>query len=235
MRLALVTPIGRESASLVAFLTEIEALVPRGFTHLLVTDDFTDAESLEIVKDFAIRENWCHVSAPPGGGIAGVYVAGHRAALESGAELILEMDAGFSHKPEEISRFLLAAEDFDVVLGYRSNVPGISSFQSTPFRRLISWAGTVAVRIALGIRLKDATSGFQLFHRNALQRILSAPLVSKGPFFQTEMKARCFQLHLEVGEVPISYSNPSRRIRLSDISDAVSSLVRVRKRRGLNA
>jgi dolichol-phosphate mannosyltransferase len=229
MRLAIVTPIGRESSTLSDFLKELENEVSRGFVHFLVTDSYTDSESLKIVKNFAGKEYWKHVTAPEGGGIAGVYIAGHLAALESGADLILEIDAGFSHKPEEIPRFLEAAEKFDVVLGYRSNVPGVSSFKSTPFRRMISWAGTSTVWLVLGIRLKDATSGFQLFHREALQKILGTPLVSKGPFFQTEMKARCFHLNLKVGEVPISYSNPSRRIRFSDISDAVGSLMKVRK------
>jgi len=87
----------------------------------------------------------------------------------------------------------------------------------------VSKGGTLLTNALIGTRLKDMTSGFQMFRHSALAAILDNGLKSRGPFFQTEMKI--YARNLKICEVPITYAAPPRGVRQGSISDALSVLL----------
>ena len=118
--------------------------------------------------------------------------------------MIGEMDADGSHQPEQLHRLLEALLDADLVIGSRY-VPG-GSVVNWPLRReAISRGGNLYVRMLLGISIRDATAGFRVFRRGALEKIDLASVESTGYVFQTDLVTRCLRAGLTVREVPIEF------------------------------
>jgi dolichol-phosphate mannosyltransferase len=165
-------------------------------------------------------ENKCVVDA---------YLRGYREALDAGCEWILEIDAGFSHQPSEIPQFFYKmAEGYDCVFGSRFCRGG--NFTDAPLGRyVISRWGSVITNFLLGTKLKDMTSGFELFTNATLQKIMEKGIQSRGHFFQTEIKVYCRNLRFT--EVPIHYRNPSQNVDSSVLIDAFSNLFRLFRKR----
>jgi dolichol-phosphate mannosyltransferase len=136
-------------------------------------------------------------------GLGAAYLAGFAWALERGYETVVEMDADGSHAPEELPRLLRALEHADVVLGSRW-VPGGSVHNWPASRRVLSQAGNLYTRVALGIALKDATGGYRAYRSSALADI-GLVVSSQGYCFQVELVWRAVRAGLTVIEVPISF------------------------------
>lgn len=96
-------------------------------------------------------------------------------------------------------------------------------------RRILSRGGSLLVNILLGTKLKDMTSGFELFTNSALKAVLNNGIKSRGHFFQTEIKVYCHKFH--IAEVPIHYRAPSASVNLVVLKDAFKNLFRLFKLR----
>ena len=137
-------------------------------------------------------------------GLGRAYVAGFRAALEMGAERIVQMDCDFSHDPKDLPRLL--AEDADLVIGSRY-VPG-GATPGWPFkRRLISRAGGVFIRVVTGMPLRDPTGGFKCWKAATLKKIDFETVASKGYSFQLEMNHRTWKAGCSIREIPIVFTD----------------------------
>ena len=137
-------------------------------------------------------------------GLGRAYVAGFRAALEMGAEKVVQMDCDFSHDPKDLPRLL--AEDADLVIGSRY-VPG-GATPGWPFkRRLISRAGGVFIRVVTGMPLRDPTGGFKCWKAATLEKIDFETVASKGYSFQLEMNHRTWKAGCSIQEIPISFTD----------------------------
>jgi dolichol-phosphate mannosyltransferase len=182
--------------------------------------------TLELLRHFAFEEPQLEVVwAPENRSVTDAYIRGYLEALHSGCDWILEIDAGFSHRPSDIPRFFeKMAEGYACVFGSRFCAGGEMT-ESSFKRRFISRGGTLLANILLGTKLKDMTSGFELFSRAALQEVLAKGIRSRGPFFQTEIKAHCHKLR--IAEVPISYRTPSHDINRRALMDAFGNLWRL--------
>ncbi len=158
-------------------------------------------------------ENTCVVDA---------YVRGYKEAINAGCDWILEMDAGFSHRPEQIPQFFQKmSEGYDCVFGSRFCEGG--QFTDSPWhRKFISRGGTILANMLLGTKLKDMTSGFEMFTKQALQTVLDKGIKSKGHFFQTEIKTNCRKMRIV--EVPIHYSCPSNNVDTGVLLDSFGRL-----------
>lgn len=153
-----------------------------------------------------------------------VYFHGYRAALAAGCQWILEMDAGFSHRPQEIPRFVEAmASGADYAAGSRF-LSG-SYIDSRPDRYLLSLGGTMLTNALLGTRMHDMTSGFECFSRRALTYVVRHGVQSRAHFFQTEI--RYLLRDWKWVEVPISYTSASGRVPWPSIVDALRNLLRI--------
>jgi dolichol-phosphate mannosyltransferase len=167
-------------------------------------------------------------------GLGHAYLAGFQTALESGADLVLEMDTDFSHDPADVPRLLAAAGGADLVLGSRY-VPGGGVADWSFVRRLLSRGGCLYARVLLGVPIHDLTGGFKCFHRRVLEAIDLSTVHADGYGFQIELTYRAIRSGFRVAEVPILFRE--RRVGTSKMTarialEAVWKVPALRLRRG---
>jgi dolichol-phosphate mannosyltransferase len=157
------------------------------------------------------------------------YVRGYREALADGYEWILEMDAGMSHCPEEIPRFLAAmARGVEFAAGSRFMAGG--HYEGGWFHKwMLSWGGTVLANALLRTPFTDLTSGFKCHTRGALEMIVARGVRSRAHSFQIEVRWRLRDRRWE--EVPISYHGASHRIGVRILLDCLRNLWTLRQER----
>lgn len=226
--LAVVIPMANEKASAVPLLREVVAQIAcmAWFDVFVVFDRTCTDGTIDHVRDLAKDEPAIKVIwAPENRSLVDAYLRGYQAALASGAAWILEFDAGYSHLPAEIPAFLAAmTHGYDCALGSRFCAGG-QMVGASWNRYLASRGGTLLTNLLIGTHLHDMTSGFQMFRREALERILANGLRSRGPFFQTEMKV--YARDMQVAEIPIHYKPGSQLLRDGALVDAFAMLMRL--------
>ena len=143
-------------------------------------------------------------------GLGPAYAAGFDRALSEGAEIVIEMDADFSHDPADLPRLVAEIEDgADVAIGSRY-VPGGSTPDWPRIRQLISRGGNLYARAMLGIPIRDATAGFRAYTADALRRLRYRDAEASGYGFQVELAWRAHGAGMKVVEVPISFRDRQR-------------------------
>jgi dolichol-phosphate mannosyltransferase len=170
-------------------------------------------------------------------GLGRAYLAGFALALENGAELVMEMDADFSHDPADLPRLVAAAGAADLVLGSRY-VPGGGVENWGLVRRALSWGGCAYARLLLGLPVRDLTGGFKCFHRRVLEALDLSHVHADGYVFQIELTYRAVKAGFTVAEVPILFRE--RRVGQSKMTprialEAVWKVPALRFRRRLEA
>lgn len=230
VNLGCVCPMASEEQTAISFVDAVlERCRSRDFksvTLFVILDRASKDNTLELLKQHATQQPQLRVVwAPENKSIVDAYLRGYREALAAGCDWILEIDAGFSHRPEDIPQFFeKMSEGYDCVFGSRFCDGG--SIADTSFtRKLISRGGTLLTNSLLGTKLKDMTSGFEMFSRGALETVVDRGIKSRGPFFQTEIKTYC--RHLNIAEVPIQYSAASHHVNNKVLKDSFSNLWRL--------
>jgi len=142
-------------------------------------------------------------------GLGQAYIAGFHWALERDYDLILEMDADFSHNPDYLPDFLAAAEETDLVIGSRY-IKGVNVINWPIGRLLLSYYANVYTRIATGLPLRDATGGFKCYRRRVLEAIDLDAVRSNGYSFQIEMSFRAWRKGFSIKEIPIVFVDRER-------------------------
>jgi dolichol-phosphate mannosyltransferase len=173
--------------------------------HILVVDDGSPDGTGDIADRLAAElpeVEVLHRTAKEGLGRA--YLAGFERALASGADLVLEMDADFSHDPRDLPRLIEAASEADLVLGSRY-VRGGGVTDWGLFRRMLSRGGSWYARVVLGVPVRDLTGGFKCFRREALEGIDYRDTHADGYGFQIELTYRAIKAGFRVKEVPIVF------------------------------
>jgi dolichol-phosphate mannosyltransferase len=173
--------------------------------RVLVIDDSSPDGTGDLADAIAEREprvSVLHRAEKEGLGPA--YLAGFRRALADGAELVLEMDADFSHDPDDVPRLIAVAGDADVVLGSRY-VPGGRVENWGPLRRFVSRAGSLYAQVLLAAPVRDLTGGFKCYRREVLEAIDLDAISSRGYAFQIETTYRALRGGFRVVEVPITF------------------------------
>ena len=188
--------------------------------RVLVIDDGSPDGTGEIADRLAAELEWLdvlHRTAKQGIGRA--YLAGFARALESDAELVLEMDCDFSHDPRDVPRLIEACENgADLALGSRW-VAGGGTENWGVVRRLISRGGSLYARLVLGVSVRDLTGGFKCFRRAVLETIDRDAIAARGYGFQIEGTYRALRAGFRVVEVPITFVD--RRVGDSKMSGAI--------------
>jgi dolichol-phosphate mannosyltransferase len=233
--LGIVCPMANEETSASAFvedaLAQTHAWAFKSVTFFVVLDLVSKDRTRELLEAHTARQPRLRVIwAPENTCIVDAYVRGYRAAIDAGCDWIFEIDAGYSHQPADIPQFFeMMARGYDCVFGSRF-CPGGSMSESPLSRRVVSKGGTMLTNALLRTRLSDMTSGMELFSRDALQQVMKRGLMSRGPFFQTEIKTYCHRFR--IAEVPIAYRAPSHHIRRAALVDSFRTLAQlVRQRR----
>jgi dolichol-phosphate mannosyltransferase len=173
--------------------------------RVLVIDDNSPDGTGELADAIAAREPRVSVlHRPEKQGLGPAYLAGFRRALADGAELVLEMDADFSHNPEDVPRLIAATADADLVLGSRY-VPGGRIENWGALRRFVSRAGSLYAQVLLLAPVRDLTGGFKCYRREVLQAINLDEVRARGYAFQIETTYRALRKGFRVAEIPITF------------------------------
>lgn len=226
--LGIACPMANEGPEGVAFvralLAQCDPLPFAQVTFFAVVDNASTDNTRALLDAYAAEEpRLTVVWAPENRCVVDAYVRGYRAALASGADWILEIDAGFSHNPAEAPSFFaaMATGNYDCVFGTRfSQGGGIAD--SSLKRKLVSAGGSFLTNTLLGTKMSDMTSGYELFSRDVLQAILDRGIQSRAHFFQTEIKVFC--RNQRYAEIPITYRMASPRLSNNAILEALSQL-----------
>jgi dolichol-phosphate mannosyltransferase len=207
-RVWLVIPTYNEASNVEAIVRRAAAELDRaagGDYRILVVDDASPDGTGELAEALG-REleqvEVLHRTAKTGLGHA--YIAGFTEALAGGAELVIEMDADFSHDPRYLADLLEAAKQADVVLGSRY-VAGGGVTDWGLMRRFISRGGGIYARWILGVGIQDLTGGFKCIRREVLEAIDLQSIRSEGYTFQIEVTYRALLAGFRVQEVPIVF------------------------------
>ena len=192
---------------------------------ILIIDDGSPDGTAAIVKgliagEFADRLHIVERSGKLGLGTA--YIAGFRWALAHGYEYIFEMDADFSHNPNDLPRLYKACaeEGADVSVGSRY-ITGVNVVNWPIGRVLMSYYASAYVRTVLGVNLRDTTAGFVCYSRKVLDSIDFDAIRFKGYAFQIEMKFTALTLGYRIKEVPVVFVN--RELGTSKMSGGIFS------------
>ncbi len=217
-RVWLVIPTYNESANVEAIVGAARDLLPPSRRVLIVDDDSPDGTGHIAERLAAAHDDVGVVHRRCKEGIGPAYVAGFREALAASAELIVQMDADFSHDPQDLPRLLAAAEHADLVLGSRY-VDGGGVTDWGPARRAVSRWGSTYARAALGIDIRDLTGGFKVFRRPVLEAIGLDSVASLGYAFQVETTFRAIRAGFRVVEIPIVFRD--RRVGASKMTGSI--------------
>ncbi|WP_307856043.1 polyprenol monophosphomannose synthase [Nocardioides faecalis] len=224
-RVVMVVPTYNEAANLSWVLGRLRFAQPD--VDVLVVDDGSPDGTGAEADRLAAADPHVHVlHRDAKGGLGAAYLAGFDWALSQGYDVIGEMDADGSHQPEQLGRLLHGLLDADLVIGSRY-VPGGSVVNWPWQREALSRGGNLYVRLLLGVDVRDATAGFRLYRRSALEKLRLHEVRSTGYVFQTDLVTRTLRAGLTVREVPIEFVERVRGESKMSGRVAVESLHRI--------
>jgi dolichol-phosphate mannosyltransferase len=207
-RIWIVIPTYNEAENIgpiVRAVTDEMDLIAVGEYRVLIVDDNSTDGTGELGDGLAEELDQLEVLHRPGkDGLGRAYITGFEHALSNGAELVVQMDADFSHDPKALSALLAAAEDADLVLGSRY-VQGGAVRNWGIVRKVISRGGSAYARAVLRVDVRDLTGGFKCIRRAVLETIDLTSLRADGYVFQIEVTYRAIQSGFDVREVPIVF------------------------------
>lgn len=209
----------------------VEGILDLGLdSRIIIVDDNSPDGTGELADELAA----CHggmsvIHRPAKLGLGTAHIAGIKAALAGGADLVLTMDADFSHHPRYIPGLLAGLSQFDVVIGSRYVDGGGTRYCTWP-RKALSRGANLFARTVLSLDAGDATAGFRAYRRPVLESIALEEIVSNGYSFLIEMLYRCQRQGWSIGEVPIVFENRQRgasKISRAEILRAMQTVVRL--------
>lgn len=225
-----IIPSYNERENIAALIERVTAVSP-DIDVLVVDDDSPDGTSA-IVREIEVKSSGrvFLLSRKGKGGRGSAVLAGFRFALERSYQTVFEMDADFSHLPEEIPRFLKAIASYDMVVGSRY-LPGSEihhwGWKRTFFSR---WANRYA-RMVLRISLSDYTNGYRCYRRSAIEAVDQRKIDATGYVVLSEVAYQLFRKGCSIGEVPTVFVNRRRGISnlsFHEIKEAFLSVLRIR-------
>jgi dolichol-phosphate mannosyltransferase len=213
-----------------AVIERLERAAPGDWRLLVVDDDSPDGTGAlaDRLAQKLPEVEVLHRHAK--GGLGKAYAAGFEYALAGGAELVVVMDADFSHDPDHLPALIATASDCDLVLGSRY-VDGGRIVNWPPLRRLLSRSGSLYARTLLGVRVADLTAGFRCVRRAVLETVEPRTLQAQGYVFNIELTYRAILAGFRVVEIPICFRDRETGESKLSLSDALEALKLIPKLR----
>lgn len=178
--------------------------------HVLIIDDNSPDGTADIVSSLQKEfQGSLHMLQRKGKlGLGTAYITGFKWALDKGYEFIMEMDADFSHNPEDLVRLYnaCAVEGGDLAIGSRY-ISGVNVINWPIGRVIMSYYASAYVRLVTGMTIRDTTAGFKCYRRIVLQTINLDKIKMKGYAFQVEMKFTTHKFGFKIIEVPIIFTD----------------------------
>jgi dolichol-phosphate mannosyltransferase len=208
-----IIPTYNEIENIEAIIRKVMSL-EEDFDILVIDDGSPDGTGLKIKElQYEYPAN-LHIEERIGKlGLGTAYIHGFRWALERGYQFIYEMDADFSHNPEDLVRLFKACkiDGFDVAVGSRY-IKGVNVVNWPIGRVLMSYFAGVYVRFITGMKIMDPTAGFICYRRAVLQTIPLDKITFVGYAFQIEMKFNAVLFKFNITEVPIIFTDRTRGV-----------------------
>ena len=208
-----IIPTYNEIENIEAIIRKVMHLDER-FDVLIIDDGSPDKTALKVKELQLEYPNELHLIERSGKlGLGTAYIHGFKWAIEQGYEFIYEMDADFSHNPEDLVRLYKAAkiDGFDVAVGSRY-IKGVNVVNWPMGRVLMSYFAGVYVRFITGMKIMDPTAGFICYRREVLKTIPLDKIVFVGYAFQIEMKFNAVLYKFNITEVPIIFTDRTKGV-----------------------
>lgn len=183
--------------------------LPEEFDILVIDDNSPDGTADVVKRKMEEHPGNVHLEQRSGKlGLGTAYIHGFKWALEHGYDYIIEMDADFSHSPDDLPKLLCACRDegADVAVGSRY-ISGVNVVNWPMGRVLMSYYASAYVRLVTRMKVRDTTAGFVCWTRRVLETINLDTIEFKGYAFQIEMKYKAIRLGFRIKEVPIVFVN----------------------------
>jgi dolichol-phosphate mannosyltransferase len=208
-----IIPTYNEIENIEAIISAVMSL-PKTFDMLIVDDGSPDGTALKVKELQIAFPHRIHLSERTGKlGLGTAYIHGFKIALQKSYEYIFEMDADFSHNPEDLVRLYeaCASKGNDVAIGSRY-IQGVNVVNWPMKRVLMSYFASKYVRFITGMRIMDTTAGFKCYRRKVLESIELDKINFVGYAFQIEMKFLAWKYGFKVVEVPIIFTDRTKGV-----------------------
>jgi dolichol-phosphate mannosyltransferase len=217
----------------------IEAIIRKvmSLSHpfdLLIVDDSSPDGTADIVRQLQQEfPGRLHLESRTGKlGLGTAYIHGFKYALRNGYQYIFEMDADFSHNPDDLLKLYraCAAEGYDMAIGSRY-VQGVNVVNWPMSRVLMSWFASLYVRLITGMPIADTTAGFVCYRRKVLKTIQLNKIRFVGYAFQIEMKFLTYKYGFKIKEVPIIFTDRTKgesKMSKGIFKEAVLGVIRMK-------
>jgi dolichol-phosphate mannosyltransferase len=207
LNLLICIPTYNEAENIEQFIHAVFKNCPPEGNILVIDDNSPDGTADIVEKMFTHYPDRLHIMKRPGKqGLGRAYLAAFDWGIARSYDVFLEMDADFSHNPKYIPVMLEKIQTHDVVIGSR-NIKGGGVEGWPPLRNFISNGGSLYSRMVLGCPVKDLTGGFNMWRKNALEKIGLTSIISSGYLFQIEMKYKAFLAGCGIAEIPILFTD----------------------------
>lgn len=218
-----IIPMYNEKENAAAIINAVMALDGDLFDILVIDDNSPDGTADIVRERIASFPGRIHLIEREGKlGLGTAYIAGFKWALDKGYKYICEMDADFSHSPEDLLRLrqAVASGEGDVAVGSRY-ITGVNVVNWPMGRVLMSYYASAYVRFVTRMKVRDTTAGFVCYRREVLEDMDLDKIKFKGYAFQIEMKFTAWKLKYRVVEIPVIFVN--RRLGTSKMSGGIFS------------
>ena len=205
MKLLVIIPTYNKIDNISKIVPEVFNVLPEN-AGILIVDDGSPDGTAKAVKEMqkTYSERLSLLERKEKSGLANAYITGFKWGFENGYDVLCEMDADFSHKPEYLPQLYEAIQTNDVAIGSR-NIKGGAVEGWSALRNFISKGGSLYSRMVLGCPVKDLTGGFNMWRKDALEKIGLDTIISKGYSFQIEMKYKAYKAGCSIKEIPIIF------------------------------
>ena len=214
-----IIPTYKEKENIGSLISAISSL-PVSFDILIIDDNSPDGTA-DLIKAMQAKNPGLYLIERPGKmGLGTAYLTGFDWALERNYDYIFEMDADFSHDPNDLVRLYRACSEdgADLAIGSRY-ISGVNVVNWPLTRVLMSYFASIYVRIITGMKIMDTTAGFKCYKSDVLRNIRRYRIRSIGYGFQIEMKFTAWKLRYKIVEVPIIFTD--RRLGTSKMSGGI--------------
>ncbi len=229
-----IIPTYNEIENIEKMLHTVMAL-PDGFDVLIIDDGSPDGTADAVRRVAKEYEGRIHLECRSGKlGLGTAYIHGFKWALKRGYDFVIEMDADFSHNPNDLTKLYHECKDrgADMSIGSRY-ISGVNVVNWPMGRVLMSYFASAYVRMITRMPLRDSTAGFVCYRRNVLETLDLDKIEFKGYAFQIEMKFKTWKKKFKVVEIPIVFVNRqlgTSKMNSSIFGEAVFGVIKLRLR-----
>ncbi len=232
----LIIPTYNEISNIQALLTRLSTVREKIKIDILFVDDNSPDGTAGLIKKFQAHDNSIRLLSRKGKeGLGKAYIAGFKWAINKGYDVLCQMDADLSHRPEHLSGMLQALTTSDFVIGSRY-VPGGGVVGWSLNRKLLSRVGSLYAQTVLGCPIHDMTGGFNMWRVSVLESIELDKLFSTGYSFQIEMKYRAYLKGYSFKEIPIVFEDRvdgQSKMSKAIMKEAFMNVIKLRLRKNL--